>query len=61
MPVAVRTGDEGRITCELTAPQGLTLGAEVPLELLARAVGARPATWRRASMRRWSRRSACPS
>jgi len=42
VPVTVRAGVDGRIRCELTAPQGLTVGREVPLDLLARAVSLAP-------------------
>ncbi len=43
VPVTVRSGADGRVRCELTAPQGLTLGREVPVDLLARAVSLTPA------------------
>jgi trans-2,3-dihydro-3-hydroxyanthranilate isomerase len=43
VPVTVRSAADGRLRCELTAPQGLAVGPEVPLELLARAVSLAPA------------------
>jgi trans-2,3-dihydro-3-hydroxyanthranilate isomerase len=42
VPVTVRSGADGCIRCELTAPQGLTLGPDVPVELVARAVSLAP-------------------
>jgi trans-2,3-dihydro-3-hydroxyanthranilate isomerase len=42
VPVTVRSGADGRIRCELTAPQGLTCGRKVPISLLARAVSLAP-------------------
>ena len=38
VPVAVQRRETGRIWCELTAPQSLTLGGSVPVRLVARAV-----------------------
>jgi len=43
VPVTVRSAADGGVRCELAAPQGLTLGREAPVELLARAVSLAPA------------------
>jgi trans-2,3-dihydro-3-hydroxyanthranilate isomerase len=42
VPVTVRLGADGRVRCELTAPQALTLGPEVPVELIGHAVSLAP-------------------
>lgn len=42
VPVAVHRRDAGRIWCELTAPQGLTLGAAVSAQVAAAAVSLDP-------------------
>lgn len=38
VPVAIERRKEGRIRCELQAPQGLTLGTAVPVEDVAATV-----------------------
>jgi len=43
VPVAIERRQEGRIWCELQAPQSLSLGAAVPVEDLAAAVSLAPA------------------
>jgi trans-2,3-dihydro-3-hydroxyanthranilate isomerase len=42
VPVAILRGVDGRIRCELTAPQRLTLGKTVPVEAVAAAVSLAP-------------------
>jgi trans-2,3-dihydro-3-hydroxyanthranilate isomerase len=42
VPVAIHKGDGGRIRCELTAPQRLSMGASVAAASLAAAVGLEP-------------------
>ena len=42
VPVAIHKGDDGRIRCELTAPQRLRLGATVPVASLTPALGVEP-------------------
>jgi trans-2,3-dihydro-3-hydroxyanthranilate isomerase len=42
VPVAIHKGDWGRIRCELTAPQRLSMGAAVPVSSLAAALGLEP-------------------
>ena len=61
VPVAIEKREGGRIWCELTAPQGLTLGRTVSAQAVAAAVSLRPMTSsRRRTRPRW-RRSACRS
>jgi trans-2,3-dihydro-3-hydroxyanthranilate isomerase len=43
VPVAIERREEGRIWCELQAPQSLSLGAAVPVEDVAAAVSLAPA------------------
>jgi trans-2,3-dihydro-3-hydroxyanthranilate isomerase len=42
VPVAINRGDDGRIRCELTAPQRLALGKTIPVEAVAAAVSLAP-------------------
>ena len=42
VPVAIHKGDDGRIRCELTAPQRLALGKTIPVEAVAAAVSLAP-------------------
>ena len=42
VPIRIERDEAGRILCELTAPEPLSVGAELPLELVADAVGLTP-------------------